>query len=58
MATGAFRNVTEAVGTVAELNNTLLPIWLVVLGIALTRARPAVGGPSLERPPELEQAAP
>lgn len=54
MVLGAFRNVTEVVDSVAELNNILLPLWLVVLGVALTR--PALGGPSLERPPLLEQA--
>jgi hypothetical protein len=33
----AFRNVTPAVALVAELNNYLLPLWLVVLGALLIR---------------------
>lgn len=57
LATGAFRNVTEAVRNVAELNDALLPIWLIVLGVALTRARPPLGGPSVEGPERLVHAA-
>jgi len=34
-----FRNVTPAVGTIADINNLVLPIWLVVLGVALVRER-------------------
>jgi hypothetical protein len=33
----AFRNVTSVVGPVAEVNNYLLPLWLVVLGVVLIR---------------------
>lgn len=32
---GAFRNVTTAVQVVADINNALLPLWLIVLGAAL-----------------------
>jgi hypothetical protein len=32
-----FRNVTPIVAPAARLNNVLLPVWLVVLGIALSR---------------------
>ncbi len=32
-----FRNVTPAVGGVAELNNYLLPFWLITLGVVLIR---------------------
>ena len=45
--TGMFRNVTTSVAPVAELNNYLLPLWMIVLGVALIRwpatpeARPA-----------------
>lgn len=45
--TGMFRNVTTSVASVAELNNYLLPLWMIVLGVALIRwpatpeARPA-----------------
>jgi hypothetical protein len=34
-----FRNVDAAVAPVAEVNNYVLPLWLVVLGVALTRER-------------------
>ena len=34
---GAFRNATEAVGMVAEANNVLLALWLIVLGVVLIR---------------------
>jgi hypothetical protein len=36
---GAFRNVTAMVGPVTELNNYLLPIWLITLGVVLLRTR-------------------
>lgn len=42
---GAFRNVTAAVQPVADLNNTLLPLWMIVLGVALIRAA-RKGGPA------------
>jgi Domain of unknown function (DUF4386) len=32
---GAFRNVASAVQTVADINNGLLPLWMIVLGTAL-----------------------
>lgn len=32
---GAFRNVTSAVQVVADINNALLPLWLIVFGAAL-----------------------
>ena len=35
----AFRNVTSAVGSIAEVNNYLLPLWLIVLGVVLIRWR-------------------
>jgi drug/metabolite transporter (DMT)-like permease len=38
---GMFRNVTSAVAVVAEVNNYLLPLWMIVFGIALLRARPS-----------------
>lgn len=34
---GTLRNVTDAVNTVAEVNNYLLPLWMIVFGIALIR---------------------
>lgn len=34
-AIGAFRNVTPAVQLVADVNNLLLPLWMVVLGVSL-----------------------
>jgi hypothetical protein len=33
---GAFRNVTPKVQWIADVNNFLLPLWMVVLGLALT----------------------
>jgi hypothetical protein len=46
---GAFRNVTSVVGPIAEINNYVLPLWLLVLGVVLIRWRavlPHAGGPS------------
>lgn len=40
---GAFRNVTKIVGPIADINNRVLPIWLVVLGIVLAMWRPSSG---------------
>lgn len=37
-----WRNVTPAVALVAEVNNAILPLWLIVWGIALMRAKRAV----------------
>lgn len=34
-----FRNVTPAVGPIAEANNLVLPLWLVILGVAFARER-------------------
>jgi hypothetical protein len=34
---GAFRNVTDTVQIVADINNALLPLWLIVMGAALIR---------------------
>ena len=39
----AFRNVTPAVALVAEANNYVLPIWLIVLGAVLLRTSSRVG---------------
>jgi hypothetical protein len=36
---GAFRNVTNLVDVIAEVNNYLLPLWLIVFGIVLIRWR-------------------
>jgi hypothetical protein len=36
-----FRNVTPAVAVIADANNLVLPLWLVVLGISLARERAA-----------------
>jgi hypothetical protein len=37
----AFRNVTPAVGLIADVNNHILPLWLVALGVVLLRGRVA-----------------
>ncbi len=34
-----FRNVTPAVAAIAEANNYVLPLSLIVLGVALARER-------------------
>jgi hypothetical protein len=38
-ALGMFRNVSEAVAPIAALNNYLLPLFMIVLGVALARWR-------------------
>jgi hypothetical protein len=35
---GMFRNVTPAVAAVAEVNNYLLPLWMIVFGVSLLRS--------------------
>jgi len=37
---GMFRNVTDVVGPIAAVNNYLLPLWMIVFGVALFRHRP------------------
>jgi hypothetical protein len=34
---GAFRNALPAVQVVADANNVLLPLWMIVLGVSLIR---------------------
>ncbi len=34
---GMFRNVTGAVAPIAEVNNYLLPLWMIVFGVGLLR---------------------
>ena len=34
---GMFRNITDVVDLVAEVNNYLLPLWMVAFGIGLPR---------------------
>ena len=36
---GMFRNVTDAVAPVAEANNYLLPVWMIIFGVVLLRMR-------------------
>lgn len=36
---GMFRNATHAVAPVAEVNNYLLPVWMIVFGVSLLRYR-------------------
>lgn len=38
-AVAMFRNATPAVGAIAEVNNYVLPLWMIVFGVALARAR-------------------
>jgi len=35
----ALRNLTPAVGPIADVNNSILPLWLIVLGVLLVRQR-------------------
>jgi hypothetical protein len=35
---GMFRNVTDIVSPVAAINNYLLPVWMIIFGVALLRA--------------------
>jgi len=39
-----FRNVTPAVSAIAEINNYVLPLWLIVFGVALLRAQTPASG--------------
>ena len=41
---GMFRNVTGAVAPIAALNNYLLPVFMIILGVALARWRGSPGG--------------
>jgi hypothetical protein len=36
---GMFRNVTDVVAPVAAVNNYLLPLWMIIFGVALIRHR-------------------
>jgi hypothetical protein len=38
----ALRNMTDLVQPIAEINNAVLPIWLIVLGVVLVRWRVVV----------------
>lgn len=37
---GLFRNTTQIVAPIAEVNNYLLPIWMIIFGVGLVRYRP------------------
>jgi len=45
---GMFRNVTTWVDPIAAVNNYLLPLWMIIFGVALLRYRPSV--PGFEQP--------
>lgn len=36
---GMFRNITPAVALIADVNNYLLPLWMIVFGVVLLRHR-------------------
>jgi hypothetical protein len=36
---GMFRNTTQIVAPIAEVNNYLLPVWMIILGVGLVRYR-------------------
>jgi hypothetical protein len=46
---GMFRNVTAVVSPIAQLNNYLLPLWMIIFGVALLRYRPPA--PDIARDP-------
>lgn len=48
MTVGAFRNVSHSVDSIAAFNNSLLPIWLIILGVTLMAA-PSIGRASAQR---------
>ena len=37
----AFRNAASFVGPIADVNNYLLPVWMIAFGVALVRCQPA-----------------
>ena len=43
---GMFRNATSLVDPIAALNNYLLPLWMIIFGIALLRQRHHVAAAS------------
>lgn len=45
---GALRNVTPAVQVISDINNSLLPLWMVVLGVSLIWYSRAAGETSAE----------
>ena len=45
-ALALLRNVTEVVAPIAELNNAVLPLWMLVLGLTLLRHRGAEAVPA------------
>jgi len=49
---GAFRNVTGSVQRIADINNTLLPLWMIVLGAALIwySRKPGPAAPAAAHP--------
>jgi hypothetical protein len=50
---GMFRNVTDLVDPVAEVNNYLLPLWMIAFGIGLLRVHDSGSTP---RAPRVEPA--
>jgi hypothetical protein len=47
---GMFRNVTELVAWVAEINNYLLPFWMIVFGVSMIRTPRSNSTQQLPRP--------
>ena len=47
---GMFRNVTSVIAPIAAVNNYLLPVFMIVLGIALVRSPTAARSPSFADP--------
>jgi hypothetical protein len=53
---GMFRNVTSSVAPVAEINNYLLPLWMIAFGIGLLRSRGEEWIPIVRTPAPLDPA--
>jgi Domain of unknown function (DUF4386) len=50
-AVAMLRNVTSLVEPIAAINNVVLPVWMMVLGVALWRHRIVLASPSQELTP-------
>jgi drug/metabolite transporter (DMT)-like permease len=54
---GMFRNVTPLVSPIAAINNYLLPLWMIMLGVVLLRVRPTVSAEEDRRNADAVAAA-
>lgn len=54
---GMFRNVTPLVSPIAAINNYLLPLWMIMLGVVLLRVRPTPSEEEARRSADAAAAA-